>query len=91
MKYLMLIYTNADNWEHPIFAREPAFLALPKEEQEALLAESDELTREITESGELVGGAALASPSITRSVRVYDGLPATTDGPYLEAKEQLAG
>ena len=42
-------------------------------------------------SGELVGFAALADPSQSRVVRVHASMPAVTDGPFLEAKEYLAG
>lgn len=91
MKYLLLIYTNADNWAHPTFPNDPAFRALPPEEQEALRARSEAMWQEINSSGELVGGEALAAPAIARAVKIRDGVPATTDGPYLEAKEQLAG
>lgn len=91
MKYLLLIYTNAENWEHPIFLRDPAFLALPRDERDALAAQAEELFTEITESGELVTGTALADPVTARTMRVRDGVPAATDGPYVEAKEQLAG
>ena len=35
--------------------------------------------------------AALADPLTTRSVRVRDGVVASTDGPYAEAKEHLMG
>ncbi|HMJ75534.1 MAG TPA: YciI family protein, partial [Iamia sp.] len=34
---------------------------------------------------------ALADPSLTKTVRVREGVLATTDGPYIEAKEQFAG
>ncbi|MEU8801841.1 YciI family protein [Spirillospora sp. NPDC048819] len=91
MRYLLLIYTNAENWEHPIFLRDPAFLALPQEERDALSAQAEELFAEIAESGELVVGTALADPATARTMRVRDGVPAATDGPYVEAKEQLAG
>jgi hypothetical protein len=91
MKYLLLIYGNPRNWEHPLFLRHPEFLALPAGEREALTRQAEDLHREITESGELVAGVALAEPARTRTVRVRDGLPGTTDGPYIEAKEQLAG
>ena len=47
--------------------------------------------KELTESGELVGGEALADASNAVIVRVRDGVRAATDGPYAEAKEQLAG
>ena len=35
--------------------------------------------------------AALADPVNTWSIRVRNGVPATTDGPYVETKEHLAG
>ncbi|MPZ84852.1 MAG: YciI family protein [Actinophytocola sp.] len=91
MKYLLLIYGNTENWGHPMFLRNPAFLALPANERAELARQAEALREEITESGELVVGAALADPVTARTARPRDGVPATTDGPYLEAKEQLAG
>ena len=91
VKYLLLIYSNPANWEHPLFLRNPEFLAMPAAEREELTRRSEALHREISESGELLVAAALADPVNTRSVRVRDGVPATTDGPYVETKEQLAG
>ncbi|GIH04818.1 hypothetical protein Rhe02_28850 [Rhizocola hellebori] len=80
MKYMLLIYNN------------PAVLqALPEPELTAFMGEVDIVMKELTESGELVGGAALADASRTRTVRVRDGVPAVTDGPFAEAKEQFAG
>jgi hypothetical protein len=46
---------------------------------------------ELIESGEWVGGEGLADPSNAKSVRVRGGVPAITDGPFVESKEQLAG
>jgi hypothetical protein len=77
---MLLIYNNAAAME-----------AMSERERDAVLAEVDGLVKELTESGELVGGEALADPSHTRTVRVRGGVPATTDGPFAEAKEQLAG
>ncbi|MFI0355849.1 YciI family protein [Actinomadura sp. 9N407] len=91
MKYLLLIYSNSENWEHPIFLRDPRFLALPEAERDRLSQQFGDLLEEIGESGELVVGTPLADPVNTRTMRVRDGVPAPTDGPYLEAKEQLAG
>jgi hypothetical protein len=91
MRFLLLIYSNPQNWEHPMYLRNPAFLALPSDERAELAAQGEALRQEITESGELVAGVALADPVNTRTIRVRDGVPATTDGPYIEAKEQLAG
>ena len=50
------------------------------------------LNKELEESGELVGGEALAWREAARIVR-SDGksAPVVTDGPYAETKEQLAG
>ncbi|RBQ18228.1 YciI family protein [Spongiactinospora rosea] len=91
MKYLILIYSDPVNWAHPIFARHPAYLDLPPREREEIERRAQELFAEITESGELVAGAALADPAATRTARAPGGVPAVTDGPYLEAKEHLAG
>ena len=46
---------------------------------------------ELTQSGEWIGGEGLADPSNTKTVRVRDRVPAVTDGPFVESKEQLAG
>ena len=43
------------------------------------------------ESGEWIGGEGLADPAHAKVVRVRDGVPAVTDGPYVETKEHLAG
>lgn len=76
----MLIYDNADT-------RERFF----GPEGEALMGEVDALFEELTRSGELVGGEALAEPASTRTVRVRDGQPVITDGPLAEAKEHFGG
>ncbi|MBA2714734.1 MAG: YciI family protein [Rubrobacteraceae bacterium] len=80
MKYMLLIYDNPDTRE--------AFFG---GEGEGLMGEMDTLMDELMESGELVDTEALADPSNTRTVRVRGGVPAVTDGPFAEAKEQLGG
>jgi hypothetical protein len=80
VKYLLLIYNN------------PAMMeALSEQERDAVFGEADEIMTELTKTGELVGGQALAHPASTKTVRVRGGVPATTDGPFVEAKEHLAG
>jgi len=91
MKYLLLIYSNPENWEHPLFLRNPEYLAMPLRQRDELARQAEALHQEITESGELVVAAALADPVTTRTIRVRGGVPATTDGPCIETKEQLAG
>ena len=80
MKYMLLIYNNPATYQ-----------AWPEEARNALFGEVDALMKELTESGELVGGEALADASNAVIIRVRDGVRAATDGPYAEAKEQLAG
>lgn len=91
VKYLLLIYGNPENWAHPLFLHDARFLALPEQERDELVRKAEELHKEIRESGELVGGTALADPVTARTVRVRGGVPAITDGPFTETKEQLAG
>lgn len=80
MKYMLLIYQNPAAWQ-----------TLDEEERQGLMAEAGTIMNELVESGEWIGGEALADPSQARTVRVRGGVPAVTDGPFVEAKEQLAG
>jgi hypothetical protein len=49
------------------------------------------LDTELRESGELVDSQKLMDPSRARTVRLVDGAPVPTDGPFAEVKESLAG
>ena len=80
MKYMLLIYNNQSAYEN-----------LPEEERQALFAEVHAIMAELKESGELVSDMALADQSLSKTVRVRDGVITTTDGPFAEAKEQFAG
>jgi len=79
VKYMLLIYGNPS-------AQETAVAGVDE-----VLAEVDELMKELSESGELIGGQALADIATAKTVRVRDGVPAVTDGPFLATKEYLAG
>jgi hypothetical protein len=91
MKYLLLIHSNPITWGHPSFLHTEEGKRLPKKARDALAAQLDKLLTEIDESGELITAVPLDPPAKTRVVRVREGVRATTDGPYSEAKEQLAG
>lgn len=81
MRYIALIHNNPEAWQ-----------ALSQEERDRHNNMADEFLKMATESGELVGGAAvLAHPSTAKTVRVRDDVPAVTDGPFAEGKEVLAG
>ena len=80
VKYMLLIYSNPESWA-----------SLSAEQREGLTTAHETLTRELTEQGLLVSAAGLADPITTRTVQVRDDTTTTTDGPYAEAKEHLAG
>jgi hypothetical protein len=80
MKYMLLIHNRPEFVE-----------SLSEQERTALFGEVDAIMKELTDSGELVGGQALASPAQTRTVRLRHGAVEVTDGPFVESKEQFAG
>ena len=47
--------------------------------------------QDLTESGELVDAQGLTAPVHTRRIRLREGAPVVTDGPYAETEEVLAG
>lgn len=77
MKYLMLIYGNENAWN-----------ALTPAEVAALVDEVDAFNGALSASGELASAEGLLPRA--RSVRMADGGPLVTDGPYLETKEHFA-
>lgn len=80
MKYMLMIYQNPADWP-----------TLAEDERQLLMSEAGAIMAELTESGEWVGGEALADVSQSKTIRVRDGVAAVTDGPFVEAKEHLAG
>jgi hypothetical protein len=78
VKYLLLIYGNEELWE-----------SFPEEEFAKVIEETNALQRELRESGEFVGAWGVADQVQAKCVRLVDGVPAVTDGPYIEAKEYL--
>lgn len=80
MKYVVLIYSNPAVWE-----------AMAPEERDRALGVHFRLIEELTASGELLRVDGLTHPSTTKTIRRSAGVPAVTDGPFGEAKEQLAG
>jgi len=79
VKYMLIIYGNQELWN----SIDPA-------EQQQLFAAFDEFNKRHAASGELLGAYGVADAAATKLVRVRDGQPAITDGPYLETKEYLA-
>jgi len=80
MKYLCLVY-----YEEKIIE------AMSPQEWESLNNECVACGEGLRESGHYLGGNALQPVSTAATLRVRDGKPYVTDGPFAETKEQLAG
>lgn len=91
MKYVILIHSNPDPWGHPTSRFTAEGRAISDERHQEMDRDFDALLAELSASGEFVTAEALADPaSSTIHTWSPDGHLAT-DGPYAEAKEQLAG
>lgn len=77
---MLLIYQNSDIWN-----------AMPEAEQTTAMNEAGTIMQELGDSGEWIGGEALADSASSRSVRVRAGKAILTDGPFMESREQLDG
>ena len=77
MKYMLLIYADER--------------ALSEPERAACYAESTELANDLHRSGQFLAASPLQATAQAASVRVRDGKPVVTDGPFAETKEQLGG
>jgi len=77
MKYLLLVYSDEDSWT--------------EEERMRCMAESVDYCHELAASGKYLAASPLQYVSTATSVRVRDGKPLITDGPFAETVEQLGG
>jgi hypothetical protein len=77
MKYMLLIYTDEKAWTD--------------DEREHCYVESTELTHDLNTRGQYVGASPLQPVATATSVRVRNGKPMVTDGPFAETREQLGG
>ncbi|GAA4844511.1 YciI family protein [Luteimicrobium xylanilyticum] len=91
MKYVVLIHSNPDPWGHPTIDFTPEGQAIPAERRAVMDRDFDALLAELNESGEFVVAEALAAPSSSTVYRWDGEKHVTTDGPFAETKEQLAG
>jgi len=83
VKYLLMIYLNRASreiWE-----------GLPDSERAEGLRAHAALVEELAVSGELIVSEALADPTLSKRVSVREGRRISSDGPFGEVKEFLAG
>ena len=64
---------------------------LDEAERKALMGESVQLANRLHEKGQYLDAAPLHPASETVSVKVRDGKPVVTDGPFAETREQIGG
>ena len=80
MQYLLMIYQN-----------EAESGKLDAAGRKNVTAEYGAFTQGIIQSGHFKAGDGLQPTSTATTVRVRDGKTLTTDGPFAETREQLAG
>ncbi len=77
MKYMLLVYVDEQ--------------AMNEAERATCYVESAQLARDLHASGNYLDASPLHPVSTATSVRVRDGKPLMTDGPFAETREQLGG
>jgi hypothetical protein len=80
MRYLLMIAGD-----------ESQFATATAEQGAAMTAEYAEYTKAMADRGVLQGGERLRPTTDATTVRVRNGETLSTDGPFAETKEQLAG
>ncbi|HJU06830.1 MAG TPA: YciI family protein [Nitrospiraceae bacterium] len=80
MQYMLLVHHD-----------EEAFIKIDETRRQQMLDESVQLTHQLHASNQYVSASPLHPAATAAIVRVRDGQPTVTDGPFIETKEQLAG
>ena len=80
MKFMLIVHHD-----------EEAFNKIEKEKRQQMLAESIELTRQLHADGQYLSASPLQPAATAVMVRMREGKPLVTDGPFIETREQIAG
>jgi hypothetical protein len=80
MKYMLLSYDDEKYWKQA-----------GTEVHQAAIAEAVELSHDLASQGKYIMAAPLAWSDTATSVRVRNGKPVITDGPFAETNEVLGG
>jgi hypothetical protein len=80
MKYLCLIYQDEK--------QEPN---IPKEDMQKFYAEYQAFAEDLKRNGQYIASNGLQPTNTATTVRVRNGKMSTTDGPFVETKEQQSG
>ena len=77
MKYMMLIYLDE---------KQPT-----EEQRDKCYVESAQYAQQLSSKGKFLGASPLHPTSTATSIRMREGKPLVTDGPFAETREQLGG
>lgn len=80
MKFMLLVHHD-----------ESAFEQIGREKQQQMLAESIALAHQLHTTGQYLSASPLQPAATAVIVRVRQGKPLVTDGPFIETREQIAG
>lgn len=80
MKFILLVHHD-----------ESAFEQMSDETKKGLLTESIGLCHQLDAKGEYVHASPVHPAATAAIVRVREGKPIVTDGPFIETREQMAG
>ena len=80
MKFILLVHHD-----------ETAFEKMSDETKKGLLTESIGLCHQLDAKGEYVHASPVHPAATAAIVRVREGKPIVTDGPFIETREQMAG
>jgi hypothetical protein len=80
MQYLLLIYDAEKN-----------IADMTDNERARLMADYSAFSADLAKAGNLIGGNRLHDVAKATTVRVREGKPQLTDGPFAETREQLGG
>jgi hypothetical protein len=90
MKYIILSYGSQKDYD-ALSGQSTDRPALTPEDFAPMAEFMESFTSSLHDSGELVEARGVAAPALTRRVRLKEGVPVVTDGPYAETQEVLAG
>jgi hypothetical protein len=80
MRYICLVHADPQRFE-----------SFTREQRQDIDRRSLAYNRELTEKGHYLAAEAIQDGSSAILVRVRNGAVSTTDGPFIETKEQMAG
>ena len=80
MQYLLMCCFDEKQWD-----------ALPAAQRDTIMRDYGQVVQDLVSSGQYLAGAKLHPTAAATSVRMKNGKPVLSDGPFAETKEQLGG